>query len=47
MAIQTVLFKGYRELTMKEYEALDTLETEKDYNITDYPVNSIREARTG
>lgn len=37
MAMSKTLYTGRRELTMAEYEELETIDINKDYNITDYP----------
>lgn len=37
MATSKTLYTGKRELTMAEYEELETIDINKDYNITDYP----------
>lgn len=41
MAIQRILYKGKKELTMAEYEALTSEDSAIDYDITDYPQESI------
>lgn len=41
MATQRVLYKGKRELTMSEYEALATEDSSVDYDITNYPTDGI------
>lgn len=38
---ERVLYKGKEEYSMEEFEALTTLDDAVDYNILDYPVNSI------
>lgn len=37
MATTISLYKGRRELTMAQYEAIGELDIDKDYNIIDYP----------
>lgn len=37
MATERVKYLGKRELTIKEFEALDTLNPNIDYNLTDFP----------
>lgn len=41
MATQRILYKGKKELTMAEYEALTSEDSAVDYDITDYPQESI------
>lgn len=44
MATQRVLYKGRKELTMSEYEALTSEDSSIDYDITNYPQNGITNA---
>lgn len=37
MAITTSIYKGKEELTMAQYEALTSIDSNTDYNIIDYP----------
>lgn len=39
--METRKYKGKWELTMSEYESLDSIDESIDYNITDYPFGSI------
>ena len=41
MPITTLNYNGKEELTMAQFEALETLDTETDYDIIDYPTTSI------
>lgn len=45
MATQRVAYKGKRELTMAQFEALTELDDAVDYDITDYPNTSITNAQ--
>ena len=42
---ERVLYKGKEEYSMEEFEALTTLDDAVDYNILDYPGNSITNAQ--
>lgn len=45
MAVERTLYKGKKELTMAEYEALTTIDPNIDYDILDYPISGITNAQ--
>ena len=45
MAVQRTFYKGKKELTMAEFEAIIELDPNIDYDITDYPTTSITNAQ--
>lgn len=47
MAITEIEYGGRDELSMSQYEALATIDDSADYNIIDYPDNSITNSQMG
>ena len=45
MALNKSLYKGKRELTMAQFEALSSIDENIDYNIMDYPDNGMTNAQ--
>lgn len=45
MALNKSLYKGKRELTMAQFEALSSIDENTDYNIMDYPDNGMTNAQ--
>lgn len=45
MALNKSLYRGKRELTMAQFEALSSIDENTDYNIMDYPDNGMTNAQ--